>query len=396
LKQTLPQWQNAEFDVTGWGEELAPAFYFHGDYQNSTVKISGIHANSSYRFGYTPMGQTYGFKHRYSDEQMTRSFSSHSPNRNVVQNLYTGKYAEPLTGLTQMDARWYDAQKGRFIQGDQYNLANLILPKGVQSELLRHIRRSQGNLLRDPAQQMTFGFVSGNPISRFDPTGLIDIWIGGGADGGKDVFNNLPIFPVPDQNVMSSTLSTTQITAPSNLNDNAVLFQHNEADAIMTAIVEALESGDSEINLIGHSYGATTAAEIANDLDVFDISVDNLILLDPVNSFGSFPEVNDNVQNGVAVHVPETGADSLAPNGFPNLLGALVDTINGESLDNIIATAGNSVGSIVGLPDIYLGVTHGQSTPMYGAAVDFLNRPIVPGALPDYIPGQSFGYCPAL
>ena len=175
LKQTLPQWQNAEFDVTGWGADLAPAFYFHGDYQNSTIKVTGLDATAQYRYGYTPMGQAYSFKHRYSDEQMTRSFSSHSPNRNVVQNLYTGKYAEPLTGLANMDARWYDAQQGRFIQGDQHNHANLMLPAGAQSELMRYIGRSQSDLLRDPAQQMRYGYVSGNALRWVDPVGLCEM-----------------------------------------------------------------------------------------------------------------------------------------------------------------------------------------------------------------------------
>lgn len=134
--------------------------------------MTGLDATAQYRYGYTPMGQAYGFKHRYSDEQMTRTFSSHSPNRNVVQNLYTGKYAEPLTGLANMDARWYDAQKGRFIQGDQYNHANLMLPAGAQSELMRYIGRSQSDLLRDPAQQMRYGYVSGNALRWVDPLGL--------------------------------------------------------------------------------------------------------------------------------------------------------------------------------------------------------------------------------
>ena len=174
LKQELPQSQNEEFDATGWGENLAEKLYFHGDAQNSTIKVTGADASNSFRYGYTPLGEAYGFKHRNADEQLTRTFSSHSLNRNVVQNLYTGKYTETLTGLTHMDARWYDPSKGRFIQPDQYNHANLMLPKGAQSELMRYIGRSQGDLLRDPAQQMRYGYVSGNALRWVDPTGLVD------------------------------------------------------------------------------------------------------------------------------------------------------------------------------------------------------------------------------
>lgn len=172
LSQTLHQWQNSEFDATGWGTDLAPKLYFHGDYQGSTIKVTAQNPETKFRYGYTPTGEAYAFKHRYSDEQMTRTHVSHSLNRNVVPYLYTGRYMEPLTGLSQMDARWYEAETARFIQPDQYNMANLMLPPGAQSELLRYIGRSQSDLLRDPAQQMRYGYSGGNPLTWADPLGL--------------------------------------------------------------------------------------------------------------------------------------------------------------------------------------------------------------------------------
>ncbi|MBU2863264.1 hypothetical protein KO489_05370 [Reinekea forsetii] len=71
-----------------------------------------------------------------------------------------------------MDARWYNPKVGRFIQPDQYNHVNLMLPKGAQSELMRYIGRSQSDLLKDPAQQMRYGYVSGNALRWVDPLGL--------------------------------------------------------------------------------------------------------------------------------------------------------------------------------------------------------------------------------
>ncbi|MDN3649177.1 M15 family metallopeptidase [Reinekea marina] len=73
-----------------------------------------------------------------------------------------------------MDARWYNPTVGRFIQPDQYNLVNLMLPNGAQSELMRYIGRTQSDLLKDPAQQMRYGYVSGNALRWVDPLGLCE------------------------------------------------------------------------------------------------------------------------------------------------------------------------------------------------------------------------------
>jgi RHS repeat-associated protein len=377
LKQTLSQWQNQEFDATGWGEDLAPALYFHSDYQNSTIKVTGQNGADQYRYGYTPMGQTYGFKHRYSDEQMTRTFSSHSPNRNVVQNLYTGKYAEPLTGLAQMDARWYDAQKGRFIQADQYNHANLMLPKGAQSELMRFIGRSQSDLLRDPAQQMRYGYVSGNALAWVDPLGLVTYFIGGGGDkndfwsiftsGGQEYNANGTgnMGQTRDRMVAEGTVS----------NSDSVYVGYEDKDEILENIKDRVANGE-EINLVGHSFGGDIALDLAVELEESDIQVETLITLDPVDNGYDRPEstpsnvnlhVNIYQQQGPLDFVSDIPVVGGPVAGAAGLVVALVSPDYKGS--DAIATAGGQMGSIQGAVNSPTTYNHDQSTAMYRQAL---------------------------
>lgn len=72
-----------------------------------------------------------------------------------------------------MDARWYQPKLGRWLQPDYYNFAQLSLPKGARQQLLGSTRLNTQSLLRDPAQQMRYGYVSGNPLRWVDPLGLI-------------------------------------------------------------------------------------------------------------------------------------------------------------------------------------------------------------------------------
>ncbi|MBU2862891.1 RHS repeat-associated core domain-containing protein [Reinekea forsetii] len=98
----------------------------------------------------------------------------HTRTNNLIPYQYTGKYRESISGFNHMDARWYNPKVGRFIQPDQYNHVNLMLPKGAQSELMRYIGRTQSDLLKDPSQQMRYGYVSGNALRWVDPLGLCE------------------------------------------------------------------------------------------------------------------------------------------------------------------------------------------------------------------------------
>ncbi|MFG1495041.1 RHS repeat-associated core domain-containing protein [Saccharospirillum sp. HFRX-1] len=85
---------------------------------------------------------------------------------------YTGRYTEATTGLVHLDARWYNPQTQRFVQPDLWNFRNTGLPMAVRHELMRFTGLDTAQLLRDPGQQMGYGYVSGNPLGWIDLYGL--------------------------------------------------------------------------------------------------------------------------------------------------------------------------------------------------------------------------------
>ncbi|MDN3649166.1 RHS repeat-associated core domain-containing protein [Reinekea marina] len=137
--------------------------------------MSGIDSQNNYGFRYNAFGvvssQYQNDDDDWDDDDYSAS-SIHTRTNNLIPYQYTGKYRESISGFNHMDARWYNPKVGRFIQPDQYNHANLMLPKGAQSELMRYIGRTQSDLLKDPSQQMRYGYVSGNALRWVDPLGL--------------------------------------------------------------------------------------------------------------------------------------------------------------------------------------------------------------------------------
>ena len=84
----------------------------------------------------------------------------------------TVSLTESATGLTHLDARWYNPYSQRFVQPDYWSFQNTGLPIEVQHELLRFSRLDSTKLLSDPSQQLAYGYVAGNALAWNDQMGL--------------------------------------------------------------------------------------------------------------------------------------------------------------------------------------------------------------------------------
>ena len=162
---------------------------------------------------------------------------------------FPGQYYQTETGLNYNMNRDYDPATGRYIETDpigQYAGVN------------------------------TYGYVHANPISRADPGGLLDVYVGGLFDSTTNI-----------------VMSYQQAYSAAYPDRSSLYFQWTQASAIKLAIRNALKRNPCEpINIIGHSYGSATAANVARDLSQDGIIPDLLITVDPV-SYNKTPGVAD-------------------------------------------------------------------------------------------------------
>ncbi len=115
----------------------------------------------------------------------------------------------------------------------------------------------------------------GNPINRLDPLGLLDIFIGGAHDSNSGI-------------VQGYAASFSK----NNPGRNALYFSHGQLNKILAAIKKAkCDNPNDPINLVGHSWGGDTAADIAAMLMSSGNLVDLLVTVDPVSR--SQPNLSD-------------------------------------------------------------------------------------------------------
>ena len=136
--------------------------------------------------------------------------------------------------------RFYDPNTGRYITQD---------PIGLKGGINR------------------YAYVNGNPMFWMDPMGLIDIFIGGAADGTTRIVGNYQA-----------------LYQRNNPERKSIYFEWGQATDILQIIHEIRKNNPCEpINLIGHSYGGSTAASVSQVLTAEGIKVDLLITIDPVS-----------------------------------------------------------------------------------------------------------------
>ncbi|MGH6924048.1 MAG: alpha/beta fold hydrolase [Propylenella sp.] len=183
---------------------------------------------------------------------------------------YICERRDPETGLLYLNARYMDPVLGRFLSPDDW----------------------------DPTQPGVgtnrYAYAENDPINKSDPNGHLDIFIGGFLDAS--ITTNVKEFQAQYAETYRERRST--------------YLAHSQEKAILDAMKQARQPGEP-LNIIGHSWGATTAARIAMRSG---IAVDNLITVDAVVSrppaLGPKP---DSVRNWINIIAePNAGSGFLA------------------------------------------------------------------------------------
>lgn len=129
-----------------WQPAVAGITYYHNDALGSPVAATDENGKLLWREAYAPFGEKL----------------NNSPAQGDSRIAYTGKLHDDDTGLTYMNARYYDPVVGRFMAID---------PVGPLQGGLEHVNR--------------YVYVNNNPFRYVDPTGLYADCICPGGDGNK-------------------------------------------------------------------------------------------------------------------------------------------------------------------------------------------------------------------
>jgi len=213
-------------------------YFFHSDHLGSIRKITDESGDIATSYEYDSFG-----------------------NPTTIGNIttpygFTGREYDAESGLYYYRARYYNPQTGRFISED---------PIGFDSGDI--------NLYR---------YVGGNPLGSVDPLGLYDIFIGGAMDNSSGI--------VKDFETRYSS------------NARSDYFQWFQQQNIINAIKNSLKENPCEsINLIGHSYGGTTATNVAEALAEDNININLMITIDPASRWWSRSDKAGNVDTWINV-----------------------------------------------------------------------------------------------
>jgi len=222
--------------------------YYHNDVAGNPIAVTDSTGAVLWRESYRPFG-----------ERIKKGDTSTGPNR----IWFHSKAVDADTGLSYFGARYYDPVAGRFMGMD---------PVGVSEKNVNSFSR--------------YSYGNNNPYKFTDLVGLITIWIGGGSDS----MDQRPVF-----------------TAFNKFHDedkNSAYFGWSDYKGI-TELIDKQKEGEP-INLVGYSYGASTAAQIAAQSKR---RINLLITIDPVgHSFLDFSAVKKNTDMWMDVaSTPKSG-----------------------------------------------------------------------------------------
>lgn len=155
-----------------------------------------------------------------------------------------GQEYDAESSLHHNGYRDFDPWTGRYLQSD---------PKGLRAGI------------------NTYTYVRSGPLTRVDPTGLLDVFIGGAMDGSSGI--------------VSTYQKQYQKSYPER---SSRYFEWDQGGEAVDAIKATKGKKKCEpINIIGHSYGGSTAASISRELKAAGINVALLVTIDPVSRIWS-------------------------------------------------------------------------------------------------------------
>jgi RHS repeat-associated protein len=257
LRRFVPDGSGAMDARLATVEADGTVYWHHTDHQGSVIATSTADGQVFATAAYSPYGEFAG---------SVTAPPTHSPFG------YTGRQYDDETGLYQYRARYYSPRLGVFLSND---------PIGTKD---------------DPNLYMYVGL---DPVNRIDPTGaracpptcpLTQIFVGGGADACCT-------------GITRDYAEQWQRQYP----DRQIIYRSQTDGEIISGDIEAAQDAGFAVDVIGHSYGATTAARAITESYG---EVRNFITIDPVGRLdGMGGERPDNIENWLNVVAEPSAAN---------------------------------------------------------------------------------------
>lgn len=259
--------------------------YYFANGERIAERTGGTAATNVYYYHSDHLGSSNEVSNSTGAEVKATLFYPYGENRSYIGTKtlafkYTGQEYDESTGLHNYGARYYNANFMHFISPDS------IVPD-----------RS------NPQTFNRYAYVRNNPLNRVDPSGMRDIYIGGAGDQCCS-----HIVQGYQEKLQRGRYETTY-------------FSYSDQAAIL-AYANSVPLSEP-LNIIGHSYGAHTAAQLASQINR---PVTALVTIDPVG-VGSVAPFTNNV--GVMINVelvPSSGDQSDFIAWLGNLLGGATPT----------------------------------------------------------------------
>ncbi len=175
------------------------------------------------------------------------------------QRKYIGQEYDTATGLSYLNARYYNSATAKFLSQDPLFWE---LPK---------------EYLEDPQQQNSYAYARNNPIVGSDPSGLLNIIIPG-THYDQETWKNGQEAAGLYQNVKETFGGNTVLLANLDL-WNGGNNRYDRADAanwLKSYIGNYSFDPGEKLNIIGHSHGGNIGILLSN---ILDRKIDNLITL---------------------------------------------------------------------------------------------------------------------
>ena len=243
------------------------------------------------------------------------------------QRKFIGQEHDAGTGLDYLNARYYDAKRGQFINQDPL------------------ARDNPEKFLADPQQLNTYSYARNNPINASDPTGLLTAFFPGTWTESKNVSSN---FISDFKNTFAKQGSGDNFWMPSQkLYDNDASRQAVAQE--FTTFLSNYKFAEGEtFNVGGHSHGGNVGIIVSQ---MTDHKIDNLVTLGTPSRADYQP--GSTVQRHIHAYslfdaVQSFGGEIPTSTWAGGFIGAAIGSLGGPIGSAIGATIGAGVGYKLG------------------------------------------------